>query len=313
MIDDEYFNADKAYESLFGEPPPTNQKPVTGHYDLTDVLYKGFLETLLFPPPSVKLSSWQHFSNMTGGFRPREFTILCGATGVGKTTLLANWSAQLHLQKVPHFVASVETGAYDFIGRVLSSLDQTNLNCGERIGFEQVAALNKKHEALLREPIMCLSRYDNRGKVEALISDIKHAMENHGAKIAMIDNLNFFMDVTTAANSLVEMDRVIHELIIFCKQNDVHVIMVMHPRKVENGRVESEFDIKGSSTAVQEAHNVLLFNRPRQEDIERGMANSSDRELTIAKSRRMGKYTGSRLLFSTVAEVKYLEKKAWML
>ena len=103
------------------------------------------------------------------------------------------------------------------------------------------------------------------------------------------------------------MDRVIHELIIFCKHVEVHVIMVMHPKKTETGRVESEFDVKGSSTSVQEAQNVLLFNKPSDDMVKNGLATWRDREIKIAKMRRKGSAVGSKLLLTGVDGVLYKE------
>ena len=101
------------------------------------------------------------------------------------------------------------------------------------------------------------------------------------------------------------MDRVIHELILFCKRVDVHIIMVMHPKKTEGGRVVSEFDIKGSSTAVQEAHNIFLFNRARA--TKDGLVTPSDRELTLNKMRRRGSHVGKTLIFGSTG-TRYEEK-----
>jgi hypothetical protein len=95
---------------------------------------------------------------------------------------------------------------------------------------------------------------------------------------------------------------------MFCKRIDMHVIMVMHPKKTDNGRVESEFDIKGSSTAVQEAHNVFLFNRPSLEDQKIGFDRQNHRELKIAKMRRRGKYVGRRLMFKN-NNTAYIEQE----
>ena len=121
-------------------------------------------------------------------------------------------------------------------------------------------------------------------------------------------NLNFFMEVKRAQDSNIEMDRVIHELIILCKQIDIHIVMVQHPKKTDDGRVESEFDIKGSSAAVQEAHNVFLLNRPKSKDIADGIRETTDRELKIAKLRRRGKYVGKSILFSIMGG-KYYEQR----
>jgi replicative DNA helicase len=249
------------------------------------------------PFPAIQIGSWEYFNRMTGGFRVREFSILCGSTGSGKTTWLANASAHLLQTKVKHFVMSVETGHTDFMKRVLSALAGEDLNTGEVVSAEKLANLSVKYLETIQSGAIEFSLYENRVPVEQLISDLRH-MEKMGCKVAMIDNLNFFMEVTRAVDQVIEMDRVIHELIILCKQIDMHVIMVMHPKKTDNGRVESEFDIKGSSTAVQDAHNVFLFNRPKQEDISANSRDPSQRELKLAKMRRRGNHVGKSILYS---------------
>lgn len=264
-------------------------------------VYLQALDELAKPYPAIQLNDWPSWNQLTGGFRMREFTILCGATGVGKTTLLANLSAQLLKQRVKHFVMSVETGHTDYMKRILSVLAGKDLNTGEVVSVEELSQLHVKNAHLLETDHIEFSLYEDRLPVEQLMGDIEYMVKYHGCKIAMIDNLNFFMEVTSAQNQVIEMDRVIHSLIIFCKQIDVHLIMVMHPKKTDGGRVESEFDIKGSSTAVQEAHNVFLFNRSKSED------HGDLRELTLKKMRRRGAYVGRTLLFYNFG-TRYIEK-----
>ena len=255
--------------------------------------------------PSVRMEAWPTWNQMTGGFRAREFSILCGSTGSGKTTFLANMSAQLLKQGVKHFVMSVETGHADFMKRVMSVLAGRDLNTGESINPDHLARLHTEHIDALESECIQFSIYENRVSVEQLMADLRYMVEIRGCKIAFIDNLNFFMEVTSAANQIIEMDRVIHELIIFCKQVDVHLVMVMHPKKTEYTRVESEFDVKGSSTAVQEAHNVFLFNRPKP-DTDGPLSN---RELKVAKMRRRGAFVGRTIKFECRG-VTYSDKGA---
>lgn len=271
-------------------------------------LYAQVMKEMALPVPSVRTLSFPIFDEMTGGLRAREFSILCGATGVGKTTLLANFSATLIQQEIPHFVASVETGPTDFIRRLISVYWGKNLNTGRAVDLEQLKKIHILHGGKLQVSSLHLSLYEDRIPVEILLADIGWHVKNHGCKVVMLDNLNFFMEVTSAQNQIVEMDRVIHEIIVFCKQVDVHVILVMHPKKTEHGRVENEFDIKGSSTAVQESHNVFLFNRPHPDLIRAGTADAEDREIKIAKNRRFGEYIGRRLILNNISGTSYFEK-----
>lgn len=273
----------------------------------TNEVYYEAVKQMSSPLPSVDCTKdWPIFNGITGGFRPREFTILCGSTGSGKTAWLAGLSAQLLKQDIHHFVMSVETGHTDFMLRVLSVLEGEDLNDGNAVPLIRAEEIAAKYIPMVNKGMLKLSLYDNRVSVEQLCADLKY-MAGLGCKIAMIDNLNFFMEVTRAADQVIEMDRVIHELIILCKTLDMHVIMVMHPKKTDHGRIESEFDIKGSSTAVQEAHNVLLFNRPSREDLERGTLTPFHRELKIQKMRRRGGFVGARLIYA-YENCRYIEE-----
>lgn len=262
----------------------------------------------LAPPPSTPLIQFPNLSAMTGGLRPREFTILCGATGTGKTTLCANLSRDLIEQGIPQFIASVETGEADYVRRMISAMAGEDWNTGEPVERLKLQIFNTEERVqMFKSNTAWLSLYDNRTSVENLMADIASDVRDRKTKVVFIDNLNFFLEITSAKDAIVEMDRVIHELIIFCKQIPVHIVMVMHPKKTEHGRVESEFDIKGSSTAVQEAHNVLLFNRAHPDLIRASVAKETDRELKIAKMRRKGKYVGRRLIIRSENGVRYYE------
>jgi twinkle protein len=270
---------------------------------------KDAMTEMAKPEPGTPLLAWKNFTELTGGFRPREYTIFCGPTGSGKTTFLANLSAQLLRQEVKHFVMSVETGHTDFMKRIMSVFAGRDLNTGEIVPATVIHDLLSKHPRELTGDSIEFSLYENRIPVEQLKHDLEFMAKERGCKIAMIDNLNFFLEVTSAKDAVVEMDRVTHELVVFCKQIDMHIIMVMHPKKGADGRtrIENEWDIKGSSTAVQEAHNIFFFNRPKKEDVESGHRTIFQRELLINKMRRRGQNWGKTIVFNNYG-TRYEEK-----
>jgi predicted ATP-dependent serine protease len=267
------------------------------HFHAREVL-PHVVKELAKPYPSMRIPGFKNFDEFIGGFRPNEFTIFCGSTGAGKTQWLASLSVELAKAGHNQFVMSVETGYSDYLKRMMSVVEREDINTGESVPLSRLAGVSTRAAELFSKDNLILSPYDNRVSVEQLIADLAYARKNYGSRIAIIDNLNFFMDVTTVANQVVEMDRVIHELIIFCKRTDMHIIMVMHPRKGGNGvRVLSEYDIKGSATAVQEAHNVILFNRPAASNVDAGLIDHGDREMTFAKLRRRGKHVGRTIIW----------------
>lgn len=260
------------------------------------------------PYPSVKLPNFPRFNLVTGGFRANEYTVLCGATGTGKTTLCANISAELSEINVPHYVASIETGPHDFVRRVMSKVRRRDWNTGEEVALADVKAFHVEYGEKLERDNVWLGLYDNRVKAELMLADLAYHILNHGIKVAIIDNFNFMLDTVSSTNQVKEEDRVMHEYIMFCKRAPIHLLMVHHPSKRNaEGRVESEFDVKGSSTAVQEAQNVLLWNRVHPDLVKAGTAMEGDRELKIAKMRRRGKFVGRRLIFRAFDSVSYSE------
>lgn len=265
-------------------------------------------QRLLKPTPSVRFKSFPILDKCLGGLRPREYTILCGSTGSGKTSLLAALSVDLVMNGVPVYVASVETGPVDFINRMMSCLVKENWNLGDELPLWKIEDFQQRFPNFENVPLY-LSRYEDRVSNRKLLGDIENAVQQHGVKIAILDNLNFFMEVTKSADTILEMDRVVHDAIIFCKQIDVHLIVVMHPRKTENSRVENEFDIKGSSTACQEAHNILLWNRPPKPIVEQDPIKYRNfREIKIAKCRRIGRYVGQIVTFYSDDGVSFIER-----
>lgn len=282
----------------------------TSQMTTLDELYADAASRLLSPLPGIKTAHWPMFNLITGGLRPKEYSIICGPTGAGKTTWLANLSAQLLLQQEKHFVASVETGPIDYIARIMSAFARFDMNTGDKVPLERLKKLHSDYESIWRSQNLILSLYENRISCSQLLADLFVAHDKHGCKVAILDNLNFFLEITSAQNERIEMDRVTHELVMFCKQVNMHVIMVMHPKKTDHGRVLSEFDIKGSSTAVQEAHNVFLLNRPSPEQEDMGFKRTQFRELTFRKLRRRGGYEGARIMLQNEGSY-YIENAAY--
>lgn len=261
-------------------------------------IYKRTLRERQKPLNTVELPSWSGWNRITGGFSPYQFTILCGPTGAGKSTLLASITAQTLIGLIPTFVGSVEIGADDFVAKVISVFSKRDLVRGglsdsEKERIDDAMGLYKNFHHV------CFTNYSSRVPHRKFLCDLLHAHHTQGIKIALVDNLNFMMDVDDARNSVVQMDRAIHDFVVFCKKVPIHVVMVMHPRKTEGGRVESEFDIKGSSTAVQEATNVILFNRLKEPtDAPLGLKHEWCREVKFVKLRNKGRYVGSKIIMT---------------
>ena len=254
-------------------------------------IFQQASQEIVNPPEGVMIPQWPIFSQYTGGLRMNEFTIFCGATGSGKTQFLANLLVHLTSQGVKCFAAPVETGPTDLARRMISVVCGRDVNTGDPMPISSFGASLQKNVPMMEN--MVFSTHDNRVDIQEMIQMLKFMNEKQGVKVAVLDNLNFFLKPTSAADALVEMDTAVHEFVMLAKKIPIHIFLVMHPRKTDGGKITSEFDIKGSSTAVQEASNILLMNRLSEDQLD-GELNAFCREFVFKKIRKRGFYVNDR-------------------
>ena len=266
-------------------------------------------DEIKYPIPSIKFPSLPTFSSLTGGLRPNEFSVLCGGTGAGKTTLLANLSADLVTQNIHHAVMSIETGPSDYLRRVFSVFCRYDYNTGDPVDETQFNVAMSEHMQMFSSHTH-MAMHESRLSIDDLLDSLKDIYERKGTKLIFIDNVNFLLQPTRASDSILEMDNTVHELIMLVKDLPIHIVMVFHPRKTESGLVQSIYDVKGSSTSIQEAQNVFFWNKPPTAAVREGEYKPNDRILSIAKMRRRGSAAGKRLIFTSSDGVSYVETGA---
>src|SRR5438477_407814 len=184
-------------------------------------MYQEALRELAYPYSSIELPHWRMLNQLLGGFRMREFTILCGSTGSGKTTLLANWAKAFMLTGKRCFVMSVETGPTDFVKRTMSTFAQKDLNKGYAVDRETLQIFHQQHGPSFTTDSLFLSLYDSRIHHTEVLKEIQWHREVKNCEIVFIDNLNFLMEVVASSEQITQMDTVVHDLIMFTKRTDV--------------------------------------------------------------------------------------------
>lgn len=254
------------------------------NFNHASALLAGALHELAFPVPGIDLFWWQRFNDVTGGLRAGELTLVCAPTGAGKTQFLANVACQMWIQNVPTFIAPVETGDQDFLIRMCSVMDGVDWNTGQAHSQDKVMRLSEKYARRFEESPLYLASYDNRVSIEDMEAMLRFQVQANGVKVALLDNLNFFLKIERASDQNLVIDEAVRMIGNVAKQTKLHIMLVCHPKKTDGGRVVSEFDLKGSSSLVQEAANVLLWNRPPSE----AAALDTDREAVFKKMRRRG-------------------------
>jgi len=272
--------------------------------------------SILSPPDPIylrdeKTGGLSPIDNIMCGIRPHEITIVCGASGRGKTQFMVYIAERLRMLSVPQYIASIENGREDFVRRLISSHIGENWNKGLAINPDE---LNRKFPAGINQVVGdCMYFLNMNGEfpVELLTHSLASAYLNHGIKVAIIDNLNFFCTEGNDRDNIQEMRKAMKALALFVRQTPIHIFLVAHPKKGDRGaestRIETEYDIYGSLAITQLSDNVILFNEPTQEMIDNssGTINQSFRELKFVKLRRSGDTRDRIVLMRVKNGVKY--------
>ncbi|KAI7908134.1 P-loop containing nucleoside triphosphate hydrolase protein [Cokeromyces recurvatus] len=217
------------------------------------------------------------------GHRPGELTIFTGPTGAGKTTIASQLSLDFCKSGVPTLWGSFEIMnrrlakkmLFQFAGKDLSKTPEE---------FDQYA---DQFEQL---PLYFLKFFSSTA-IHDVLQACHHAVYSYDIRHIILDNLQFMLS-QQAGNGLDKwdiQDNAIAEIRKFATQQDVHITLVVHPRK-DNG-TSDQLDIHsifGSAKVTQEADNVIILQKER----------SGERRLDIKKNRYDGTLGTIRYVFN---------------
>ncbi|CAO3631634.1 unnamed protein product [Cunninghamella echinulata] len=124
-------------------------------------------------------------------------------------------------------------------------------------------------------------KYFSSTAITDVIEACHYAVEKYKVQHIILDNLQFML--SQQGNSTKDrwelQDRAIHELRNFATGMDVHISLVVHPRKDPGERIDIN-SVFGSAKVTQEADNVIIVQKEGY--------NGSKRYLDIQKNRYDG-------------------------
>lgn len=271
-------------------------------------------------PPMMDIPGFSHLCDkLGGGISERGFTVITGPTGAGKTVMVANWFCAMS-RHYNGYVVPIEIGPRAWIDTCLSIVAGKVRRSITAKDYSE-AARDKAYMQFFGNKGNILAKHENRLHHIDYLAEVYYHWKTRNIRFAIGDNWDFMMEPATGKDAIAMNDRAMHDMITFHKKVPVHTFMIFHPRKPGghgSERVESLYDIKGSSTNIQEATNVLIFNRLENEN-QAPFVDSTDatdiedlygrkkqvrknfefcREVMISKARWNGRARGSKILYS---------------
>lgn len=233
--------------------------------------------------PQLNLGLQTDFSKFNlylGGIRESEVTILTADTGSGKTTFLMNIVHHLLRQNAGCLVCSTEMSPSNLVAKLWSihsgkcffdKSEMTESELSQCAGWFGV------------KPIYFIPVH---GKIE--ISKIEENIESgvrlQGIKVVVLDHLHYLLDVKKPEEERYAIDQFMRKIVHISKKYKIHIFLIVHPAKFISDKGDVTMNsMKGSSTIKQDADNIILLKRLRdEEDV---LTNTFPVEIVIPKVR----------------------------
>jgi len=230
------------------------------------------------------------FQDVVKGHRKSELTIYTGGTGSGKTTLLSQLSLDLARQGVRTMWASFEIQNTRLVSHMMKqykamletdvdglssySTGWDHIGSGDApLDAEELARLKVEFDEIADQFVdlpLYFTRFFGSTSVYDLLDAMGHAVYVHDVDHIVIDNLQFMLG-TAASNGngggngaafwdrWAEQDNALDLFRKFTTEHQIHLSLVVHPRKEHADALLSLSSVFGSVKATQEADNVVII------------------------------------------------------
>jgi twinkle protein len=234
----------------------------------------------------IQYSSLPTLNTILKGHRRGEFTVLTGATGVGKTTLLAQLSLDLATQGVRTLWGSFEIpsrrlagqlftmylGGSDRAAQLLSTSMESESLVTESVeaGENAVAPAVAEHQAVssveaelwadfVREVPLSMLAFHGSTSLTEVLDTMRHACYTDDVTHIILDNLQFMLSGQGAGIERYELqERAIAGLRAFATEHSCHVTLVVHPRKEDDDAPLSTASIFGAAKVREQVASMTI-------------------------------------------------------
>ena len=225
--------------------------------------YRDDVLDLLRNPESyagVPVGSLPGLNRLLKGFRSGEMTILSGPTGSGKTTLLTQLSLDLANAGVNTLWGSFEVRNTRLIRKMLQQFAACSFEELRDLPPERMEALMERFGDM---PLFFL-RFHGGTPLEQELDAMQYVVYVEDVDHIILDNLQFMLPTEQRRSNLTQFDvqdNAIAAFRRFATEHNVHITLVIHPRKEGDGQRLGINSIFGSAKATQEADNVIILQQ----------------------------------------------------
>lgn len=234
---------------------------------------------------------------LIGGFECGFLNILTGESGSGKSTLLNQFILEAIQNKMKVMCYSAELKAHKFLRwlTLSAAVNKNNLVSKQsRITNElfyevKYSAYKKIFDWLLPNFYFLETKTIDEITDSQILKHMSYAFKKHNCEFFILDNLmTIDLEIIRETEILTKQKKFISKLKNFAATNNVIIILVAHPKKINfKQKKVTKDDISGTGNIFNIADCVLSLYRPQlNKDADEEFDNSID----VLKSREVGKY-----------------------
>lgn len=226
----------------------------------------------------VPVPSLPGFTGIIKGFRRGEMTVLTGPTGSGKTTFLGQLSLDFAEGGVNTLWGSFEIKNTRLMHKLLQQYSRGPMPEDKMKKAQALEVLADRFETL---PLYFM-KFHGGSDIDDVLDAMEYAAYVHDVQHIILDNMQFMISRNSSKfNSSFDkyeiQDIAIEKFRKFATSKNVHVTLVVHPRKEDEGVKLGMSSVYGSAKATQEADNVLILQKD---------ANNENRKFVEVKKNR---------------------------
>ena len=236
--------------------------------------------------------------SLVGGICLGGLTVITGKAGEGKSTFASQILAYAVNQeyKCMAYSGELPNGIFkDWLYLQLAGNEHIHVNDKRepKIEADVYGKINSwMAERLYLYDIDRIFEEDD-GEFPALIETVEQAIIQYGCRVILLDNLMTALDLVASSelmlNKYEAQAHFVRTLASMARKYNVAIILVAHKRKNNGVSFDMNDEISGSSDITNYASMIVSYGRYSQNEIEKGIATSSDRKMAVSKERFKGK------------------------
>jgi archaellum biogenesis ATPase FlaH len=236
-----------------------------------------------------QMTPWPAVNGRIGKWWPGNLIVVSGPQGTGKTTLVLNIASFWASKGFPALVYCLEMGIWELVQHVLCAHYQKT---EEGISTQLI---NQARRDLSEWPFY-LGVNPRASGIKEILELLRQAVRRYGLKLVVFDNLHMLARSIDRRSE--EVGAITKGFKLLAMELEIPVILIAQPRKLEPGKVMTNWDLKDSVDIFSDADQIILLHREliggtndrvAIAGAERGAVNNLDPKtlIRIGKSRHM--------------------------